>query len=85
MAWLSVIYFFLTLMNTPPYKFRSKVLMLLTSEFVTARFHALREKAPYLDIVTELAPGPNEEIDVVFARLRQKSTAFTGFLNSGLL
>ncbi len=41
--------------------------MLLTSEFVTARFQALREKAPYLDIVTELAPGPNEEIDVVFA------------------
>lgn len=54
-------------MNTPPYKFRSKVLMLLTSEFVTARFHALREKAPDLEIVTELAPGPNEEIDVLFA------------------
>jgi phosphoglycerate dehydrogenase-like enzyme len=65
--WLSVFHHFLTLMNTPPHKFRSKVLMLLTSEFVNARYHALKEKAPDLEIVTELAPGPNEEIDVLFA------------------
>lgn len=41
--------------------------MLLTSEFVTARYDALRRRAPHIDVVTELQPGANPDIDALFA------------------
>lgn len=44
-----------------------KVLMLLTSDFVTARYEALRTRAPDLDIVTELGPGLDPDITALFA------------------
>jgi phosphoglycerate dehydrogenase-like enzyme len=40
--------------------------MLLTSDFVIARYESLRRKAPELKIVTELASGSNEDITAIF-------------------
>lgn len=50
-------------MNTRP----PKVLMLLTSDFVTARYNALRRQAPDLQIVTELGNAPDPDITALFA------------------
>jgi phosphoglycerate dehydrogenase-like enzyme len=44
-----------------------KVLMLLTSDFVTARYEALRARAPELQIVTELGAGSDPDITALFA------------------
>lgn len=44
-----------------------KVLMLLTSDFVTARYEALRARAPDLNIVTELASDLEPDITALFA------------------
>ncbi|WP_217648496.1 glyoxylate/hydroxypyruvate reductase A [Mitsuaria sp. PDC51] len=44
-----------------------KVLMLLTSDFVTARYEALRARAPDLEIVTELGPQADPDITALFA------------------
>lgn len=40
--------------------------MLLTSDFVVARYEALRERAPWLEIVTEVPEGQHEDIEAVF-------------------
>ncbi|SEK13223.1 glyoxylate/hydroxypyruvate reductase A [Achromobacter sp. NFACC18-2] len=44
-----------------------KVLMLLTSDFVTARYEALRARAPDLEIVTELTMETDPDVTAVFA------------------
>lgn len=44
-----------------------KILMLLTSDFVTARYNALRQQAPDLQIVTELGDAPDPDISALFA------------------
>lgn len=44
-----------------------KVLMLLTSDFVTARYEALRARAPYLDIITEIGSAPDPDVSALFA------------------
>lgn len=44
-----------------------KVLMLLTSDFVTARYEALRKRAPDLRIVTELGAGADPDVTALFA------------------
>jgi len=41
--------------------------MMLTSDFVTARYDALRRRAPDIDVITELQPGDNPDIDALFA------------------
>lgn len=43
-----------------------KVLMLLTSDFVTARYKALRARAPDLDIVTEIGSELDHDITALF-------------------
>lgn len=45
----------------------AKILMLLTSDFVTARYEALRARAPHLQIVTELGADPNPDVTALFA------------------
>lgn len=50
---------------TPPR--RSKVLMLLSSDFVKARHDALRQLAPDIDIVTELPTEGDPDIEALFA------------------
>jgi phosphoglycerate dehydrogenase-like enzyme len=45
---------------------RHTVLMLLTSDFVVTRYESLRRKAPELTIVTELAPGLNDDVTALF-------------------
>ena len=44
-----------------------KVLMLLTSDFVTARYEALRARAPDLEIVTELGADADPDVTALFA------------------
>jgi phosphoglycerate dehydrogenase-like enzyme len=44
-----------------------KVLMLLSSDFVTARYEALRARAPDLEIVTELGAGEDPDVTALFA------------------
>lgn len=44
-----------------------KVLMLLTSDFVTARYEALRAQAPDLEIVTQLGAGEDPTVTALFA------------------
>lgn len=44
-----------------------KVLMLLTSDFVTARYEALRVRAPNLEIVTELGADADPDVTALFA------------------
>ncbi|MFF7399141.1 2-hydroxyacid dehydrogenase [Achromobacter sp. NPDC008082] len=44
-----------------------KVLMLLTSDFVTARYEALRARAPDLEIVTELSADTDADVTALFA------------------
>jgi phosphoglycerate dehydrogenase-like enzyme len=44
-----------------------KVLMLLTSDFVTARYDALRARAPELNIITNLPPEGDAEVNALFA------------------
>ncbi|MBT2304686.1 glyoxylate/hydroxypyruvate reductase A [Variovorax paradoxus] len=44
-----------------------KVLMLLTSDFVTARYEALRARAPDLEIVTELGADGDPDVTALFA------------------
>lgn len=44
-----------------------KVLMLLTSDFVTARYEALRARAPELNIITELPPDGDADVNALFA------------------
>lgn len=46
---------------------RPKVLMLLTSDFVKARYDALRLRAPEIDVVTELPPEGDPDIEALFA------------------
>lgn len=43
-----------------------KVLMLLTSDFVTARYEALRARAPNLEIVTELSADTDPDVTAIF-------------------
>jgi phosphoglycerate dehydrogenase-like enzyme len=44
-----------------------KILMLLTSDFVTARYDALRARAPELNIITDLPPEGDAEVNALFA------------------
>ena len=44
-----------------------KVLMLLTSDFVTARYDALRARAPELNIITDLPPDGDADVNALFA------------------
>lgn len=44
-----------------------KVLMLLTSDFVTARYEALRARAPELNIITDLPPDGDTDVNALFA------------------
>ena len=44
-----------------------KVLMLLTSDFVTARYDALRARAPELEIITDLPPEGDADVNALFA------------------
>ena len=44
-----------------------KVLMLLTSDFVIARYDALRARAPELNIITELPPEGDADVNALFA------------------
>ena len=44
-----------------------KVLMLLTSDFVIARYDALRARAPELNIITELPPDGDADVNALFA------------------
>lgn len=44
-----------------------KVLMLLTSDFVTARYDALRARAPELNIITDLPPEGDADVNALFA------------------
>jgi phosphoglycerate dehydrogenase-like enzyme len=44
-----------------------KILMLLTSDFVTARYEALRARAPDLEIVTELGADADPDVTALFA------------------
>jgi phosphoglycerate dehydrogenase-like enzyme len=45
----------------------AKVLMLLTSDFVTARYEALRAQAPDLEIITELGSDVDPDVTALFA------------------
>ncbi|MFS2101900.1 2-hydroxyacid dehydrogenase [Variovorax sp. Varisp85] len=54
-------------MTAPTPTGRSKVLMLLTSDFVTARYDALRARAPELEIVTELGSDTDPDVTALFA------------------
>jgi phosphoglycerate dehydrogenase-like enzyme len=44
-----------------------KVLMLLTSDFVTARYEALRTRAPDLKLITELGADVDPDVTALFA------------------
>lgn len=44
-----------------------KVLMLLTSDFVTARYEALRARAPDLEIITQLGASVDPDVTALFA------------------
>nr|WP_315593825.1 glyoxylate/hydroxypyruvate reductase A [uncultured Cupriavidus sp.] len=44
-----------------------KVLMLLTSDFVTARYEALRARAPELQIVTDIGADVDPDVTALFA------------------
>lgn len=44
-----------------------KVLMLLTSDFVTARYEALKAQAPELEIITELGADVDPDVTALFA------------------
>lgn len=52
---------------TPPAKPPAKVLMLLTSDFVTARHEALKARAPHLHIVTEVDAAGDPDVTALFA------------------
>lgn len=54
-------------MNSLPTAPAAKVLMLITSDFVQARYEALHQRAPQLQIVTELPPGIHEDIEALLA------------------
>lgn len=44
-----------------------KVLMLLTSDFVTARYEELRARAPHLEVITELESEADPDVTALFA------------------
>lgn len=53
-------------MNATPQR-PPKVLMLITSDFVTARYEALRASAPGLDVVTQIDSDTDPDITALFA------------------
>lgn len=54
-------------MKIPSIDNSNKVLMLLTSDFVTARYEALRAQAPELKIITEIGSEPDPDVTALFA------------------
>lgn len=54
-------------MNSSSHAPADKVLMLITSDFVRARYEALRARAPQLQIITELPSGIHDDIQALLA------------------